>query len=326
MTIRYATAQLITTVAREHESYVFFVAQDGIPPEFALSLQPGQIVRGATRAANRGDGQVTIRPSAGTGAAFTIGSASGKPTHFVVLTQEQAERLTVLEIDGRKTLIYSGAYAFSDGESLHLRSDGRSNIFFGALSAENDAAWQSAAGLQPQTPEGVFPVYEAAISPKKISVELTEIKEAGVAPLIERANPAGWRKQPVAVAPTDATLQKFAASWNITVPKDALAEAEDVFLQIRYQGDVGRLYSGETLLDDNFCNGTPWILGLKRFAGRLDAPFRLEVLPLRDDAPVYFDAGYRPQFTGKQLAGLPSITAVAEYEVVVHRRQSYLPR
>jgi hypothetical protein len=324
--IRYATAQLITTVAREHESYVFFVAQDGITPEFALSLQHGQAVRGAAGGGNRGEGQVTIRPRAGTGVAFTISSASEKPTHFVVLTQEQAEQLTVLELDGQKTLIHSGAYAFSDGESIHLRSDGGSNIFFGALSAGNDTAWQSATGLHPQPPEGVFPVYEATVSPTRIAVEFTQIREAGVAPRIERANPAGWRKQPVAVAPTDATMQKFAARWSITVPQDALAGAEDVFLQIHYEGDVGRLCWGKTLLDDNFYNGTPWIIGLKRFAGRLGAPFRLEVLPLRDDAPVYFDTGYRPQLTGKQSAAVPSITAVAEYEVVVRPRQIDVPK
>jgi hypothetical protein len=326
VTIRYATAQLITTLAREHESYVFFVAQDGIAPEFALSLQPGQTVQGAARAGNRGHGQVTIRPNAGVGIAFTIRSASEISTHFVVLKQEQAERLTLVDIGGKQTMIYSGAYAFSDGENIHLRSDGRSDIFFGALSAGNDVAWQSAMGLQPQSPEGVFPVYEATLSPKRIAVEFTQIKEAGLAPRIERANPAGWRKQPVAVSPTDATMQKFAARWSVTVPKNALAGAEDVFLQIHYEGDVGRFYAGETLLDDNFYNGNPWIIGLKRFAGRLDAPLRLEVLPLRDDAPVYFDAGYRPEFTGKQLAAVPSITAVAEYEVVVHPRQTDVPK
>ena len=46
---------------------------------FLLATNPGQIVHSrATRAANHGDGQVTIRPSAGTGIAFTVGSRIGK--------------------------------------------------------------------------------------------------------------------------------------------------------------------------------------------------------------------------------------------------------
>jgi len=328
--LRYATAQFITTLEREHETYVFTVAQEGIAPEFALSLQPGQSVEGrsledALRVRNAGEGQLMIRPIPGTGIAFTVHSASGKPAHFVVLTQEQAERLTLLEIRGHKTLIYSGAYAFSDGETIHLRSAGRPDIFCGVLS-ESDGAWQSATELKPQPPEGVFQVYEATVTPRTIAVEFTQIKQAGAAPRVERANPAGWRKQPVAVAPTDATMQKFAAQWSITLPKDALAGMEDVFLQLHYAGDVGRLYAGAALIDDNFYNGEPWVIGLKRFATGLEAPLQLQVLPLRDDAPVYFDPGYKPQFSGKQTAAVASITAVPEYEVVLHPRQFEIPK
>jgi beta-galactosidase len=331
VTLRYATAQLITTLEREHETYIFTVAQDGIAPEFSLSLQPGQSlqepsVQGAAQVTNRAAGNLTIRPTPGTGVAFTVRSASGKPAQFVVLTREQAERLTLMQIRGQKTLIYSGAYAFSDGEITHLRSAGRSDIFFGILSA-SDVAWQSDTPLKSQPSEGVFPVYEAALTPKTIAVQFTQTKPAGAAPRIERANPAGWRKQPAAVAPSDATMQKYSAQWTISVPQDALAGTEDVFLQIHYEGDVARLYAGGSLaggspagpspIDDNFYNGELWVIGLKRFATRLDAPLQLQVLPLRDDAPVYFDPGYKPQFGGKQADAVASITAVPEYEVVI---------
>ena len=80
---------------------------------------------------------------------------------------------------------------------------------------------------------------------------------------------------------------------------------------------MARLYGSEALFDDNFCNGDPWVIGLKRFASRLKAPLELQVLPLRDDAPVYFDPGYKLQFKGEQIAGVTSITAVPEYEIVV---------
>ncbi|MFZ3341042.1 MAG: beta-galactosidase [Terriglobales bacterium] len=320
VTIRYATAQLITTLERKHETYVFFVAQDGIGPEFELSLHAGQSLEGAANQSESGDrqknGMVTVRPTPGMGIAFTVRSVSGKPTHFIVLKQEQAERLTLLTIHGQRAIVYSGAYAFSEGENLHLRSAGRSDIFLGMLS-ESDSKWQSRAGLKPQPPEGIFPVYEARLDAREIAVAFTQTKQAGSAPPIQRANPARWRKQPVAVAPTDDTMAKVAARWSISLPKDALTGVEDVFLQIHYEGDVARLYASGALLDDNFYNGDPWVIGLKRFAERLDAPLELWVLPLRDDAPVYFDQGYKPQFKGKQIAAVASITAVPEYEIVV---------
>ena len=329
MTLRYATAQLITDfereLGRERESYVFFVAQDAIAPEFALSLHAGQSLEGATPVSESADGvpkekakekELIVRPTPGTGIAFTVRSASGNLTHFVVLTQDQAERLTRLTIGGQNVLVYSGAYVFADAASLHVRSPGRSDIFFGLL-AERDTEWQATTQLRPQAPEGVFHVYEARVDAHEIPVAITQTKPAGAAPPIERANPAGWRRQPVAVAPTDETMAKFAAEWSITLPKDALSNVEDIFLQIQYQGDVARLYTNTTLVDDNFYNGDPWVIGLKRFAPSLDAPLKLQVLPLPGDAPVYFDPGYKPQFKGSQIAAVASVTAVPEYEIVV---------
>ncbi|MGC2150650.1 MAG: beta-galactosidase [Terriglobales bacterium] len=329
VTLRYATAQLITDfereLGRERESYVFFVAQDAIAPEFALSLHAGQSLEGATPVSESADGvpkekakekELIVRPTPGTGIAFTVRSASGNLTHFVVLTQDQAERLTRLTIGGQNVLVYSGAYVFADAASLHVRSPGRSDIFFGLL-AERDTEWQATTQLRPQAPEGVFHVYEARVDAHEIPVAITQTKPAGAAPPIERANPAGWRRQPVAVAPTDETMAKFAAEWSITLPKDALSNVEDIFLQIQYQGDVARLYTNTTLVDDNFYNGDPWVIGLKRFAPSLDAPLKLQVLPLPGDAPVYFDPGYKPQFKGSQIAAVASVTAVPEYEIVV---------
>ena len=86
-----------------------------------------------------------------------------------------------------------------------------------------------------------------ASMPAKSPSQSPRPKPAGAAPPIERANPAGWRKQPVAVAPTDETMAKVAGGWSITLPKDALSNVEDIFLQIHYQGDVARLYANTTL-------------------------------------------------------------------------------
>jgi beta-galactosidase len=320
VTIVYATAQLVTTLENDRETYIFFVAQDGIASEFLLSLKGDQKVAGLNSVSGNVD-EMLLRPSPGTGVAFTIHSANAKPVHFVVLTQDQAERLTLLSIRGQKTLLYSGAYAFSDAETIHLRSAGQSEIFFGVLDSASGALhWASDTKLTSESPEGVFQVYKVSVPPRNISVKVTQIASAGVAPSIERANPAGWRKQPVAVAPSDTTLKKLSARWNVSIPDDILNSVEDVFLQIHYQGDVARLYATDQLLDDNFYNGEPWVIGLKRFATHRNTAMELEILPLREDAPVYFDAGYQPHFSKKQISGITSITAIPEYEILLRPR------
>jgi len=117
------------------------------------------------------------------------------------------------------------------------------------------------------------------------------------------------------MAPDDADFLR-AGAWRLTVPPDALSGVNDVFLDIRYIGDVGRLYGGSRLLDDNFFNGTPWEVGLKEIAAEGPPGFlRLEILPLRKDAPIYLPKRSRPDFGGNtQLAEVFSVQAYPEYE------------
>jgi len=46
------------------------------------------------------------------------------------------------------------------------------------------------------------------------------------------------------------------------------ASAGRILLRITYKGDVARLYANGKLLNDNFYNGTPWMVGLDRIPCR----------------------------------------------------------
>jgi hypothetical protein len=92
----------------------------------------------------------------------------------------------------------------------------------------------------------------------------------------------------------------------------------DVFLRIDYRGDIGRLYAGQRLLDDDFYHGETWEVGWKRFTSLGGSDITLKVLPLRKDAPIYLSPGARPDFgSGQQICTVRSIGASTEYEVQV---------
>jgi hypothetical protein len=71
------------------------------------------------------------------------------------------------------------------------------------------------------------------------------------------------------------------------------------------------------LIDDNFYAGRTFDLGLNRYAPEiLTGDLRLEVLPLRKDAPIYLEPKARPDFGGKEsLVKLQSVEIVNRYEV-----------
>ena len=99
------------------------------------------------------------------------------------------------------------------------------------------------------------------------------------------------------------------------MPQNALEGLSDAFLKIRYQGDVARLDRKGHLLDDDFFNGLDWQIGLKRYAGALDQ-LRLSILPLRKDAPVYFEAPRAIRYNSAgEAVELESVELLPEYEL-----------
>ncbi len=100
----------------------------------------------------------------------------------------------------------------------------------------------------------------------------------------------------------------------MTVPRDSLKGLSDVYLVVHYQGDEARVFMGDRLLTDDFFNGTDWQIGLKRFLPRSKAAtFKLQILPLSEKAPIFFEPGRAPTFDKEGQAGsLQSVEALPE--------------
>ena len=130
------------------------------------------------------------------------------------------------------------------------------------------------------------------VSVSKVKTEM--LQPAGPA----REIPLSGGKSHVAIAPTDADFTN-AAVWKIKLPVDA-PDRSPALLRIRYVGDVARITLDGKLIEDNFYAGREFDLGLKRYApGIFTGDLRLEILPLRKDAPVYIEPKDRPDFKGK---------------------------
>lgn len=88
----------------------------------------------------------------------------------------------------------------------------------------------------------------------------------------------------VAEGPTDADFEQ-AAVYRIQLPADSTARQQ--LMQIRYRGDVARLYANGRLIGDNFYNGRPFLMGLWRVPASV-SELELRILPLQQGMPVYF--------------------------------------
>jgi hypothetical protein len=135
---------------------------------------------------------------------------------------------------------------------------------------------------------------------ESVSLTAAQTKPADApAPLPANFKPS-TRPRVVAAAPTEAAWSR-AATYSIPIPKSAFDSSnptEQHFLRITDTGDVARISANGHLLDDNFADGRPWLVGLARFApqlrqsgGKLD----LSIYPLRPNPPIFFEPGHEPK-------------------------------
>jgi hypothetical protein len=309
----YSTAELLTKLDSANSTNYVFFAIPGVAPEFAFDEKTaGKITAdGATEVRENGilylDG---LKP--GTGDAISIQPPSGKPIHILLLAQEQAEDLWKIQLSGKQYLLLSGADVFFDDSTLSLRSRDHAALSFSifpALAAEPKAN----APLRKSGSDGMFTSYAANVDSRTFAIQWTQTQQARHVDPVQTSSLQ--RKVPVAVAPEDSAF-KNAATWRITMPANEMAGVSDVFLRINYVGDIGRIYAGQRLLDDDFYHGDTWEIGLKRFAPLAGQNLTLDVLPLRKDAPIYFSPKARPDFgSAEQISDVRAITAVPEYEI-----------
>ncbi len=152
-------------------------------------------------------------------------------------------------------------------------------------------------------------VFESKQKTSTLKVKTVSLKPAGPA----RKIPFSTGKSHIALAPTDADFTN-AAVWQITLPAKVDLKSNPL-LRIRYVGDVARLTLNGKLIDDNFYSGRVFDLGLNRYAPEiLTGDLRLEILPLRRDAPIYLEPAARPDFgTNASLVRLESTEIVIQH-------------
>jgi hypothetical protein len=158
-------------------------------------------------------------------------------------------------------------------------------------------------------------VFEKNQKPSAISVKTELIQPAG--PL--REIPFSTGKSPIAIAPTDADFTN-AAVWKIKLPAK-LDLSLNPILRIRYLGDVARLTLNGKLIDDNFYSGRDFDLGLNRYAPKiLTGDLRLEILPLRKNAPIFLEPKARPDFGAND-----SLAKLQSTEIIYRRQAEFIP-
>jgi hypothetical protein len=307
--LRHATAQPLARIDQGAEGVTYvFAAHKRIPVELAFDASVASYIEaGSARLTNKDGRLVVAGLEPAPGQAVVIRRPGARTVRLIVLSAEQAGRVTVAELAGqRRILMTEQQLVVADGD-IELRSVGKADFrlaVYPPLAQPVSAAGQTLAPAR----DGVFQVFATRVPERHPVATVTPLRDAQAAPMVMIGGPAK-----AAVEPRPEAF-KAAASWQVTVPREQLAGLDDALLDIDFVGDIGRLYAGVKMLDDWYYSGYRWQFGLRQAEASLDAPLTVSVLPLRADAPIYIDRDSRPDFKGKpQLAELRKVTVVPVY-------------
>jgi len=324
--LRYSTAQVFTRLEAGGPNgalpVIYFEAIKGIPVEFAFDS-------GSVRSIETSSGQVSHEANTtyvsgvhpGIDSFLDLVAPDGRKVRLVVLSTEEAENAWKVRIEGKDHLLVTAQDFFADPASpeqrIWLRSIGDVHFNF-SITPAPAAPPASTLPLTTQSASlGVvrFTAQAAGVQPK---FQWSETQAAGEAPQVKLGPPPAYRPNGVAMAPAEGKLAQ-AARWSIQLQSGAADGLSELYLETKYVGDVARLYQGNRLLTDDFFNGRPWCVGLRRFLDpKSAASLDLSVLPLRQDAPVYFETARPVDFPLRgQTVGIESMSLVPEYQLVL---------
>ena len=321
--LQYATAQLMAhllpkagTEASSGTTDVLFCLR-GIRCELSLRGQGLAVQAPAgVRVVRSANGALLIREAdAADLSTITVrGTDPSAAMQLVLLSPEAAENTWKLPFADGQRLVRTRADIWADGDGLSLAQLGDPVFHFAAYPPL--AAPPSASVPVLPEPGG----FRAALPPVQVAATLRQERAAATAPPVPLGPALPWRPVGVAQAPGDAVWTAAAAVWRVRLaPEQIPSGVSNVFLRLRYAGDEARLMGPDAvLLEDNFWNGQPWLVGLRRFAGPDGAlsDLHLQVLPIRADAPVYLPTEARTALPPQgQLLELKGVEAIPEYQL-----------
>jgi len=291
--LEYATSQPIARVGVEPPGaqpavHYFFFAHDGIPPEYRFDRKDIESVESGDMARAEEGGSLVLRPPVGMQSAFSVTARSGARAVFHTLTEKKSLGFSRLNVWGRDRVVITEADAWESDGALKLSRRGPASTPVEVLVFPRPDASLAAGGVRLQAAEeGYFSRYSIPMHVLRIELEVT------------RSGPG---------------------NAEVRLPARAFDGAKEVFLSIEYDGDVGNAFIDGRLIADDFSNGQPWEIGLRRFRPRIEeSGLYIHVTPRREGTLVVHESGMAAQqeLKGKQVEEIRGITAIAEREVTV---------
>ncbi|HEY8917891.1 MAG TPA: hypothetical protein VIM87_15710, partial [Chitinophaga sp.] len=288
--LRYSTAQLMMKGSGPSPYYVFFTP-DGVKGECLFAA--GVRVKAGAGAKVISTGNGTRVECTDRVASFTV-SAVGKTTDVLIIDKARALTAYVMNIAGKRHIAFSSAVILQDSESFELLQDSVSQFGLSFYPRLHTAPKLENGSITQVNGPAVFSSFQVTLPNAKAAISVRQISE-----------------------------KKFV----VTLPDTLPAGVNDLRLKVAYIGDSGMGFINGELVTDEFYNGIPWEIGLRKFLTASPKPSEMVLYfrPMQKNASYLIDLQPYPQSIpdfGDQHTYLKvdSITLSAEYKTTLSFR------
>jgi hypothetical protein len=290
--LKYSTTQLLCKINHSVTNTYFFFAVKGIDAEYAFDSTTIKSIKAYGAKISSASGLTYISDmKPGMECIIHIVTASGAKVDIVTLASEQAKYFWKGQAWGRERVFLSRANLLFERNDLKVYSTDPTQMSFSVYPAAEEELFDGFNKL-PRESNGLFTRYVLTKKHKHIRAAFNDRSSAG-----ESKEQKNGHKE-----------------WLICMPQNIPDGASDLFLRIHYVGDTARAYINGKLVADNFYNGLPWEIGLKRFASEVfQTGLVIQITPMRDQSQVYLEdwakmpAGQEPNI--QKIEVLPEYSA-----------------
>lgn len=304
-TLRHATVQPLTRWTEGARTTWVAFAVPGIPAELRFDAES---VRSLPRPEGAHievrDGALTLRlaPECALPLVLDVADADGVDHRVVLLSRAQADACSRQRLAGRERLLLCDGPLHVEGDTVVMLGSGAAEV---RVWPADDLHRGGATGFARFAQAGA----RDAAMPVRVHVE----RDAQVPPTPRDGPLVSWRGRAVPLAPDDLAYEQ---GMQVRIePGAPCPSGARVLLTLDYLGDAARLLADGVLVDDQFADGEPWIIGLHRFV-RVDGTwpaFELQIVPANPELPIFLEQAARERLraAAPRRAGVLSAEARA---------------
>ena len=281
LTLKYATAQLITKIEKNGETSYFFFMPEGMQPQYCFAKENIQNVGLSDGKVDCCENYIYIYPTDKNISKTVITDSSSAKINIYTLTAQQSLNFWQFEHNGQMQVLLSTQPLLVDKNGIRLESYHNELTVHTIDNLTDKTLFQNANNAHT---EGLLTSYNFTKVAKNLPFYAENIDKGKIL---------------------------------LHIDADNLKDLKDALLQIDYQGDIGYAFVNNELIADNFANGATWEIGLDNIFSKMpNAEIFISVSPLKEQQVIKSDtpmAG-RSEEGGNEIVSIDNVKIQPIYE------------